>query len=94
MELFLHGIHYIPETCYTTAIPVTNLSHVFPVPSVFYFIPERDCSDFTTLNYVGKKVGDCTEAGRDKSPVPGTGNGRVLHDDVLLHWDHHCAILH
>lgn len=92
--LFLHGIHYSSETCYTTVISVANPSHVFPLLSVFYFISEGDCSDFTTLNHVGKKVGDCTEARGDKSPVPGIGNGHVLHDDVLFYWNHHCAILH
>lgn len=46
------------------------------------------------LNHVGKKAGDCTEARRDEGPLSGTGNGRMLHDDVLLHWDYNCAILH
>lgn len=71
-----------------------NNCHVFPFFYVLYFTPKRGCSSFTSLNYAGKEVGDCTKARGDKSPLPGTGNGCVLHDDVLLYWDHHCAILH
>lgn len=68
--------------------------HVLPLFSVFYFTPKRGYSSFTTLNHAGKEVGDCTKTRRDESPLPGTGNGCVLHDDVLFYRDHHCAILH
>lgn len=94
MGLFLLEIHYISEMCYTTVIIVTDATHIYLLLSVFCFIPGRDRSDFTTRSYVGKKAGDCTEARGDKSPVPGTGHGRLLHDDVLFYWDHHCAFLH
>lgn len=83
----------ISESSYSTALSVANPNNDLPL---FLFLKTRtgDTSGFRAVSHVGKKVGDRTEARGDESPVPGAGDGRMLHDDVLLHWDHHCAILH
>lgn len=88
MGLFCHQLYF------RNLLHKYNNLHIFPFFFVFYFTPKRGCSSFTTLGHAGKEVGDCTKARGDKSPLPGTGNGCMLHDDVLFYWDHHCAILH